>query len=626
IKGTPQLKDNSKDREIYKFSIQVDVGDTTREKTDTKEYQITVLGKRFSKLAITTAEELPTAIYGRNYPLTFSAEGGSPPFRWSLISGQVQGLNLTSNGILEGTVSAAKGSYNISVKVTDQFNNTDSKDFKITVDEIEECPDIPTLKMLTNSLPDANAGNSYEFVFAAEGGLAPYEWDIIGEVPGLESSQNGILQGTANQEGEFYLDVSVKSSDGQETTSKQLCLKVLPAVPDITPIEIVTKSELPDIEAQQSVSYALSATGGMPPYHWQVTDAGNIGSSTFLNEKGTLSFHFKEAGEYQFTAMVKDAAKQEKNKKFTLQVNPSIPPLRIEMDRFPTSVHRYRYHCNLNAWGGYPPYLWTISDETPLPAGLTLEQGRIKGSPESAWRGWLQISVEDVIGQKDSKKLALEILESGEGAIVPKLDLLTESIPTLLTSEECHFKFTTQGGGYPLEWQLTGDLPKGLVFNDGELSGKPWLTAEAEIHIRVQDPIGQSAENTYQLRTHAMVDAKWFIISIVAGIVAIICLITLIIIYIRLRASKKSPLIINTASVPNARCSFPYKVYLAASGGIPPYKWTVIKGELPPGLELQENGIIEGVPFKGIKVNDVQEVSFEVKVTDSIGNTVTQEL
>ena len=61
-------------------------------------------------------------------------------------------------------------------------------------------------------------------------------------------------------------------------------------------------------------------------------------------------------------------------------------------------------------------------------------------------------------------------------------------------------------------------------------------------------------------------------------------------------------------------------------GGVPPYKWTVSDGTLPEGLELNPDGIIEGEPLKGIKLNEVKEINFEVKVTDAVGNSTKQQL
>ncbi len=55
---------------------------------------------------------------------------------------------------------------------------------------------------------------------------------------------------------------------------------------------------------------------------------------------------------------------------------------------------------------------------------------------------------------------------------------------------------------------------------------------------------------------------------------------------------------------------------LFADGGVPDYMWTLVSGELPPGLELSESpGRITGTP------TTAGTFSFTVRVTDSRGET-----
>src|ERR1019366_8971706 len=58
-----------------------------------------------------------------------------------------------------------------------------------------------------------------------------------------------------------------------------------------------------------------------------------------------------------------------------------------------------------------------------------------------------------------------------------------------------------------------------------------------------------------------------------------------------------SPLNITTTSLPSATLNFQYSATLGASGGVPPYTWSVISGSLPPGLNLDPaSGLISGTP------------------------------
>jgi hypothetical protein len=57
-----------------------------------------------------------------------------------------------------------------------------------------------------------------------------------------------------------------------------------------------------------------------------------------------------------------------------------------------------------------------------------------------------------------------------------------------------------------------------------------------------------------------------------------------------------APLTVVTTSLPDAAQNSPYSVTLAASGGTPPYTWSLAAGTLPAGLGLTAGGVISGTP------------------------------
>lgn len=74
------------------------------------------------------------------------------------------------------------------------------------------------------------------------------------------------------------------------------------------------------------------------------------------------------------------------------------------------------------------------------------------------------------------------------------------------------------------------------------------------------------------------------------------------------------PLVVTTQSLPSAIVGVFYSATLSASGGVPPYTWTVISGALPPGLSLDTAGNITGTPTTQGTYN------FTVQVVDPLGN------
>ena len=74
-----------------------------------------------------------------------------------------------------------------------------------------------------------------------------------------------------------------------------------------------------------------------------------------------------------------------------------------------------------------------------------------------------------------------------------------------------------------------------------------------------------------------------------------------------------APLTITTTSLPATSAGASYSQQLAATGGIPPYTWS-LTGTLPAGLTLSSAGLISGTVAAGDAGNTY---SFSVVVTDS---------
>lgn len=76
----------------------------------------------------------------------------------------------------------------------------------------------------------------------------------------------------------------------------------------------------------------------------------------------------------------------------------------------------------------------------------------------------------------------------------------------------------------------------------------------------------------------------------------------------------KAP-VIGTATLPEAKPGEPYRARLEASGGAPPYRWSLFGGRLPGGLGLQPDGTISGTPAGS------EQLAFLVDCTDARGQS-----
>ena len=80
----------------------------------------------------------------------------------------------------------------------------------------------------------------------------------------------------------------------------------------------------------------------------------------------------------------------------------------------------------------------------------------------------------------------------------------------------------------------------------------------------------------------------------------------------------QTPLSITTSSLPGATQGTTYSTTLAATGGTMPYKWSRVALGLPNGLNINDSGVISGVPLQA------GNWSFTLGVSDTTGATVTR--
>lgn len=81
-----------------------------------------------------------------------------------------------------------------------------------------------------------------------------------------------------------------------------------------------------------------------------------------------------------------------------------------------------------------------------------------------------------------------------------------------------------------------------------------------------------------------------------------------------------APLTVRSLAFPEGEVGVFYASSLEINGGSSPYTVSVIKGSLPQGLNLDNNGMISGTP------SQAKNTSFIVRVTDQLGTSVSKKL
>ena len=90
---------------------------------------------------------------------------------------------------------------------------------------------------------------------------------------------------------------------------------------------------------------------------------------------------------------------------------------------------------------------------------------------------------------------------------------------------------------------------------------------------------------------------------------------------ITINPAAPPPLVITTASpLPAGTIGAAYSQTLTASGGTPPYSWSVTSGTLPAGLTLSAAGLLSGTPTAATTV------TFDIQVSDSGSQKISKSL
>lgn len=251
------------------------------------------------------------------------------------------------------------------------------------------------------------------------------------------------------------------------------------------------------------------------------------------------------------------------------------------------------YNQSVTATGGVAPLVFSVPANS-LPAGLSMNStGQIVGRPSgpTAAQPNPVIFTVTVTDTPVAPATAISVTQQFEISVAPAPALSITSSPQLpagFINAKYGASVATVGGVPPLSWSvLSGTLPPGLNFgtNTGQVTGIPTAASQTtspySFTVQVQDsalPTPQTQKTTLSLQI-----------------------------------VQPPALAITTTTLPTAFTASAYNGSLQASGGIPPYTWSMTSGQLPSGLKFGSNGAITGTP---IMVTS-SPAQFTVEVQDS---------
>jgi hypothetical protein len=182
----------------------------------------------------------------------------------------------------------------------------------------------------------------------------------------------------------------------------------------------ITTTSLSNGTVGSTYSQTLGASGGTPPYSWQLL-SGALPSELNLNSSGTISSSGNaltsvSAGTYNFSVLVTDYAQQVATKAFSVTISSTSLTI-TNNTTLPVANKTAAYSLMFSATGGTGPYTsWALVNGTTLPTGLSLNTGTggLTGAPTTAGSYAFDVSVADSASHTFTKHFNLAVVVSSQ--------------------------------------------------------------------------------------------------------------------------------------------------------------------------------------------------------------------
>ena len=408
-----------------------------------------------------TTTSLSNATVNKAYSATLKASG-TKPVRWTA-EDLPDGMTITSSGILKGTPTEA-GTYSITFTASNSAGE-DETTIDLTVIDVKP--------VISVAVRPAIVGKEYTLSFRASSGTGEITWELSGTLPeGLEfDSDTATISGTPTEAGVTRMTITATNTGG--TATRAFDLKVKAVKPSIT-----ARSLNPAVRGNEYKS-DLGITGTSPV---TVAVNGLPGGLEYNDDTGMITGTPERFGTFNVKIKAENSeGKAEKTLKLVVYSAPVIDAANMSEG----TAGKY-YSKKFTAEGTRTIY-WSVSDGE-LPEGMYMSSyGFLRGRPMYDGTYNFTIQARNTYGT-DTQEISLVV-----NAVAP---IITGTVRRGIAGRY-YSSVLTATGTSPITWEIDGDLPDGITFNEGIFSGTPTVSFNDSITVTASNN-GGSVSRTYR--------------------------------------------------------------------------------------------------------------------------------
>jgi hypothetical protein len=317
------------------FSFEIDVVDAASEVLASGSFTINI-----NDFSIVTSF-LPLICAGTTYSAIIDICGGIPPFTWETIDWDpsVLPLNFTVPGpansrqnTLTGTP-VTPGDYTLKIRVTDSRGDA----FRIEKEFTLEVTDEITI-LTPRHLPTRVVNEPFNQPLEACGGVVPYIWEEVASWPSFLAldSNSGVISGTPNAAGAYFLKVKLSSEGGGSSTEKYFSLTVAASPLVVTAINLTGFYECVVYNNNSNMNLSGMVSGGLGVPFWQLAAGETLPPELSLSTGGVLTGRATTPGSFEFLVNVYDGTTDPLNPPYgevSVEVLAEPPYIGLEIER-----------------------------------------------------------------------------------------------------------------------------------------------------------------------------------------------------------------------------------------------------------------------------------------------------